>query len=143
MVGYEVGNKATVSVDAFPEKLFNGVISKKSVSADAASGSFQAELQVDFGQQQAAIGMFGTASIVVSHSSVEFSIPYEALLEANGKKGFVFVSDDKKTVKKICVTISGISNNVVYIENGLQGHSWVVTAGSPYLSEQSIINPIQ
>jgi membrane fusion protein, multidrug efflux system len=139
----EVGNKATVSVDAFPGKPFNGVISKKSISADAASGSFQAELQVDFDQQQPAIGMFGTASIVVSHSSVGFSIPYEALLEANGKKGFVFVSDDKKTVKKISVTISGISNNVVYIEDGLQGHSWVVTAGSPYLSEQSIINPIQ
>jgi RND family efflux transporter MFP subunit len=139
----EVGNKATVSVDAFPGKPFDGVISKKSISADAASGSFQAELQVDFDQQQPAIGMFGTASIVVSHSSVGFSIPYETLLEANGKKGFVFVSDDKKTVKKISVTISGISSNVVYIEDGLQGHLWVVTAGSPYLSEQSIINPIQ
>lgn len=139
----EVGNKATISVDAFPGKLFNGVISKKSVSAEAASGSFQAELQVDFSQQQPAIGMFGTASIVVSHSSVGFNIPYEALLEANGKKGFVFVSDDKKTVKKISVTISGISNNVVYIENGLQGHTWVVTAGSPYLNDKSLINPIQ
>jgi RND family efflux transporter MFP subunit len=139
----EVGNKATVAVDAFPGKLFHGVISKKSISADAASGSFQAELQVDFGQLQPAIGMFGTASIVVSHSSVGFSIPYEALLEANGKKGFVFVTDDKKTVKRCAVTISGISNNMVYIEDGLQGHSWVVTAGSPYLSEQSIINPIQ
>jgi RND family efflux transporter MFP subunit len=139
----EVGNKANVLVDAFPGKLFKGVISKKSVSADAASGSFQAELEVDFGQLQPAIGMFGTAAIVVSHSSVGFSIPYEALLEANGKKGFVFVSDDKKTVKKIPVTISSISNNVVYIEDGLQGHLWVVTAGSPYLNDKSTINPVQ
>jgi RND family efflux transporter MFP subunit len=139
----DVKNKASVLVDAFPGKQFSGVISKKAISADAASGSFQAELQVDFGMQHPAIGMFGTASIIVSHSSMGFSIPYEALLEANGKKGFVFVSDDKKTVKKIPVIISGISNNVVYIEEGLQGHSWVVTAGSPYLNEQSMINPIQ
>ena len=139
----EVGNKATISFDAFPGKLFKGVISKKSVAADAASGSFQAELQVNFDQHQPAIGMFGTASIIVSHASVGFSIPYEALLEANGKEGFVFVTDDKKTVKRCPVTIASISNNMVYLENGLQGHSWVVTAGSPYLSEQSIITPIQ
>jgi len=139
----EVGNKATVSVDAFPAQQFNGVVSKKSLSADAASGSFQAELRVDFGQQQPAIGMFGTASIAVSHSSVGFSIPYEALLEANGKKGFVFVSADKRTVKKIPVTISSISDNVVYIADGLQGQSWVITTGSPYLNDKSIINPIQ
>lgn len=139
----EVGNNANVSVDAFPGKMFKAVVSKKSISADAASGSFQAELQVDFDQQQPAIGMFGKASITVSHSSVGFSIPYEALLEANGKKGFVFVTDDKKTVKKCTVTISDISNNVVYIGDGLQGHSYVVVAGSPYLNEQSIINPIQ
>jgi len=139
----EVGNEASVSVDAFPGKSFHGVVSKKSISADAASGSFQAELQVDFAQQQPAIGMFGTASIRVSHSSVGFSIPYEALLEANGKKGFVFVSDDKKTVKKCTVTISNISNSVVYIADGLKGHEYVVAAGSPYLNEQSAINPIQ
>jgi RND family efflux transporter MFP subunit len=139
----EVGNKASVSVDAFPGKLFDGAISRKSISADAASGSFQAELQVNFGEQHPAIGMFGTAAIAVSHASIGFSIPYEALLEANGKKGFVFVSDDKKTVKKISVSISTISNNVVHIEDGLQGHCWVVAAGSPYLNEQSIINPIQ
>ena len=139
----EVGNKATVIVDAFPARSFNGTVSKKSIAADAASGSFQAEVQVDFGNQQPAIGMFGTASILPSHSSVGFSIPYEALLEANGKKGFVFVSDDKRTVTKVAVTISGISNNVVYIEDGLQGHAYVVTSGSPYLDNNSVINTIQ
>ncbi|HEV8505890.1 MAG TPA: efflux RND transporter periplasmic adaptor subunit [Chitinophagaceae bacterium] len=139
----DVANKASVSVDAFPGKLFSGVVSKKSISADAASGSFQAELQVDFGEQHPGIGMFGTAAISVSHSPIGFSIPYEALLEADGKKGFVFVSDDKKTVKKIAVTISDISNDLVYVEDGLRGHLWVVTAGSPYLNDQSIINPIQ
>jgi RND family efflux transporter MFP subunit len=139
----EVGNKAPVMLDAFPGKTFNGIVSKRSVSADAASGSFQVEVQVNLDEQQPAIGMFGTASIVPSHSSVGFSIPYEALLEADGKKGFVFVSDDKKTVKKVAVTISYISNNTVYIEDGLQGHSFVVTSGSPYLSNNSVINPIQ
>ncbi len=139
----EIRNKATVTLDAFPGKTFHGIVSKKSLSADAASGSFQVEVQVDFDKQQPAVGMFGTASIVPSHSSVGFSIPYEALLEADGKKGFVFVSDDKKTVTKVEVAISSISNNTVYIESGLQGHAFIVTSGSPYLSNNSVINPIQ
>jgi RND family efflux transporter MFP subunit len=137
----QVGNKGAVILDAFPGQQFNGVVITKAISADAASGSFQAELQVDFGKQQPAVGMFGKAAIVSSNSSVGFSIPYEALLEANGKKAFVFVSDDKKTVKRCAVTIAGISDNVVYVQNGLQGHSFVVTSGSPYLNETSFINP--
>ena len=139
----EVGNKTTVKLDAFPAQQFNGEISKKSISADAASGSFQAEIQIDFGKQQPAIGMFGTASVRPSHLSIEFSVPYEALLEANGKKGFVFVSDDKKTVTKCGITIAGITNNMVYINNGLEGHAYVITSGSPYLNDKSLIKPIQ
>ena len=139
----QVGNKATVMVDAFPGQEFNGVVSKKSISADVASGSFQAELQVAFGKQQPAIGMFGKASIIPSGSSIGFSVPYDALLEANGKRGFVFVSDDKKTVSRCAVTISAINNDVVYIKEGLTGHAYVVTSGSPYLSDRSLINPIQ
>ena len=139
----QVGNKAKITMDAFPGQEFIAVVSKKSISADAASGSFQVELQVDFGKQQPAVGMFGKASIFPSSSSIGFSVPYEALLEADGKKGFVFVSDDKKTVSRCAVTISSISNDVVYIKNGLQGHAYVVTSGSPYLSDRSLINPIQ
>jgi RND family efflux transporter MFP subunit len=135
----ELGNKATITTDAFPGKIFNALISKKALAADPVSGSFPIELQVDFGGLQPAVGMFGTATIVPAHATIGFSIPYEALLEANGKKGFVFVTDDKKTVKKIAVTISDISNNTVYISEGLKGHSFVVTSGSPYLNDNSNI----
>ena len=135
----EKGNKATVKIDAFPGKQFTGIVSKKSLAADPVSGSFEAELQISFGNEQPAIGMFGTAGIIASGKTAGFSIPYESLLEANGKKGFVFVSDDRRTVKKVEVIIASIANNTAYIASGLEGHAFVVSAGSPYLSEQSII----
>lgn len=135
----ENGNKADVSMDAFPGKIFSGVVSKKSLAADQASGSFNIEVEINFGKEQPAVGMFGKASIHVNHSSVGYSIPYEALLEADGKKGFVFVSDDGRSVKKAEVTIASIGNNVAYISDGLQGHSFVVTSGSPYLTDNSLI----
>ena len=134
-----LGNKAQITVDAFPSKHFTAVVTKKSLAADVATGSFMVELQVDFHDVQPAVGMFGTASVHPSRSSAGFSIPYEALLEANGRKGFVFVTDDAKTVKKVEVTIGAINNNTVSIIDGLQGHAYIITSGSPYLTEASLI----
>jgi len=137
----QTGNKAIVTTDAYPGKKFTAVVSKKALAADAASGSFTVELQVNFAGDQPAVGLFGAAAITASGASIGFSIPYEALLEADGKKGFVFVSDDRKTVKKVAVTIASINNNAVYIADGLQGHAFVVTSGSPYLTDNSTIKP--
>lgn len=135
----ETGNKAEVKFDAYPGKIFPAIVSKRSLAADIITGSFQIELQIDPQHQQPATGMFGKATIFPDRPQTGSSIPYEALLEANGKQGFVFVSDDKKTVKRIPVTISDIKENVVYVSQGLEGHSFIVTAGSPYLSDNSPI----
>ena len=135
----ENGNKASISFDAFPGQSFDGIVSKKALAADPVSGSFLLELEVNVGNQQPAIGMFGTAAIVPSVSTAGFSIPYESLLEANGKTGYVFVSDDRKTVKKVVVTIAYFNNQVATISSGLEGHAFVVSSGSPYLNDQSTI----
>jgi membrane fusion protein, multidrug efflux system len=139
----ETGNAAVVSIDAFPGKTFPARISKKSLAADPLSGSFSIELQVDPGTAQPAVGMFGTAVITPSSATTGYSIPYEALLDANGQKGFVFVSNDRKSVQKVEVSIASISNNRVYVNSGLEGHAFVITSGSPYLSEKSTIKIVQ
>lgn len=139
----EKGNKASVTIDAFPGKTFTGIVSKKALAADAVSGSFQVELEINFGKEQPAIGMFGTAAITTTQKSTGFSIPYEALLEANGKTGFVFVTNDQQKVMKATVTISSISNNVVYIASGLQDYKYVVISGSPYLTDGATIQVIK
>jgi RND family efflux transporter MFP subunit len=134
-----VGNKATVSIDAFPTKKFDAVVTKRALAADPASGSFVIELQIDVKKDQPAVGMFGTALITPSKPSEGFNIPYDALLEADGRKGYVFVSDDKRTVKKVEVSIAAINNNTVSIADGLQGHRWIVISGSPFLTDASLI----
>lgn len=139
----EKGNKATVTLDAFPGKEFQAVVSRKSLAADPVSGSFEVELQVAFGDTRPAIGMFGKARVKPTKAVSGFTIPYEALLEADGKKGYVFVSNDQKTVKRIEVQIGSMDNNQVYIESGLEGFAYVVISGSPYLSDRSSITIIK
>jgi multidrug efflux pump subunit AcrA (membrane-fusion protein) len=87
--------------------------------------------------------MFGRANIATFGGSTGFSIPYEALLEADGNKGFVFVTDDRKTVQRVDVTIASIEKNRVLIADGLAGHQYVVVSGSPYLTNGASISIIE
>ncbi len=136
------GDKATVTIDAFPGKTFTAIVSKKALAADAASGSFLLELQLNMQSEKPAIGMFGKALIKTSHTSAGFSLPYEALLEANGYVGYVFATNDQKKVTKVTVTISRITNDRVYLSGGLEGYRYVVVTGSPYLTEDATIKVI-
>ena len=133
------GNNALVHFDAFPQKSFKATVTKKALAADPASGSFPIELRIDFGKERPAVGLFASAAIYPTKEVAGYSIPYEALLEANGKQGFVFVTNDQKTVKKVSVTISQIRENVAYIADGLEGYKYVVVSGSPYLTENTSI----
>lgn len=137
------GNTAEVTMDAFPGRTFRGVVSSKSLAADPASGSFRVEIQVDPAGLQPAAGMFGKAAVSSSVTRKGYSIPYEALLEADGSNGYVFVSDDRRTVRRVKVSIASMDGQRVFISEGLEGHAFVVTSGSPYLSDGSLIRIVQ
>jgi RND family efflux transporter MFP subunit len=135
----EKGDKAIVTSDAFPDKSFTAVITKKALAADMISGSFEIELTMEVKGLKPAVGMFGKAAINPSKITKGFSIPYEALLEANGQKGFVFVTNDQKTVKRVEVNIASIDNNRVVISDGLGDYAFVIISGSPYLKDGASI----
>ncbi len=135
-----VGNEAFVKIDAFPTKTFKGTVTKKALAADPLSGSFRIEIRVDCESSVPAVGMFGTANITPSGSLVGYEIPYDALLEASGRKGYVFVSNDKKTVKRVEVHLGSINNNTVTITDGLKDYQYLVVSGSPYLNDSSTID---
>jgi membrane fusion protein, multidrug efflux system len=139
----EKGNTANVSFEAFPGRSFPATVTKKALAADPANGSFPIELQVNFGKEQPATGMFGKASVNSSVSQTGYTIPYESLLEANGKKGFVFASNDGRSVKRVEVVIGQINNNTVQIVSGLEGYTYVVSSGSPYLTDGATITVIK
>lgn len=133
------GDKTTVSFDAWPGRSFPGVVASRALAADPANGTFLVEVRVDFGTEKPATGMFGRAEVKSSVVRQGYSIPYESLLEAEGDRGYVFVTDDRKTVKLVEVTIGSLTQQRVQIVSGLEGHSYVVAAGSPYLKDGSPI----
>jgi RND family efflux transporter MFP subunit len=134
-----IGDKAQISFDAFPGKIFPAVVSNRSLAADQTNGSFSIDLRVSFDGEKPATGMFGKAKIITQNVTYASAIPYAALLEADGDNGFVFVTNDKKSVKRIPVKIGKMYHDRVEIISGLENIQHVVVGGSAYLNDKSTI----
>ena len=139
----KTGDKATIEVsgDTLP-----GMVTRKSEGIDAQSGTFLIDVQLT-GSKPAAIaaGMFGRCHISAGNTAgnTAWSIPYAALLDGNGSSGFVFVTNDNKTARKIPVTVAGMEKEDVLISKGMEQAKSLIISGSAYLKDQSPIRIIQ
>lgn len=136
------GDKAEVVFDAWPDEVFTGIVSNKAIAADPKSGSFEIEIQVQPKGKTMASGLFAKAKLRPRALGQVKCIPIEALLEGNGKDAFVFITKDNETVEKKAVRIAFINENCVAITQGLEQVDEVITSGSPYLTERSLIKVI-
>lgn len=138
-----IGQRAVVILDGYPNKNFDAYVFRKSLTSDRATGSFQIELKIKLGEVTPATGMFGKVRILAAQTRSLPVVPYDALIEADGNKAFVFTTSGDNKVKKIPVVISQFDNQKAYISHGLENIREVVVANSTYLNENSIIQIIR
>jgi len=139
----ETGNKVSVILDAFPGKIFPGIVFRKSQAADQASGSLQVEVRPALTNIKPAMGMFGKAIINVGNKTVLPTIPYEAVIEADGNNAFVFIPVDSSRVKRLPIVIERFNNKEVIVKSGLENVSAIVVSNSAFLNERSIITIVK
>ncbi|CAG5007339.1 Multidrug resistance protein MexA [Dyadobacter sp. CECT 9275] len=132
----KMGDKATVNLDAYPNEPFTGKVSNFAQAADPVSKLYEIEISIDPAGKRLASGLYAKVGITPSKSSNYWIIPVEALLEGNGKQGFVYVNVENRA-KRIPVTIGYLDGDKVLISEGLDGISEVITAGSAFLTENS------
>ncbi len=136
-----VGQKATVTLDGYPDRQIDAYVLRKSQTSDAAS--FQVELKLKLHNLRPAVGMFGKAQITTGKAQHVISIPYDALVEVDGNTGYAFILKSANKVSKVPVEILSFDNKTVYLKDGLKATDQVVISNSAYLSEESIIKVIQ
>ncbi len=139
----KTGQIAKVTLDGFPDQIFEATVFRKLQSADREIGSFQIELKLSLLNVVPPVGMFGKANIEVGQTEKAIVIPYNALVEADGKKGFVFTPVGTDKVKKIPVNIMRFETDKVYLNDKLEGISKIVISNSAYLNEQSVVKIIK
>lgn len=134
-----LGQKATVTLDGYPGQQFDAFVFRKSQSSDMTVGSFQIEIKISLDKIHPAVGMFGKTIIKTKKADNVIVIPYDALVEIDGDKAFVFVPVGSDRVKRKAVSLSGFDNKRAYIRSGLSNADVIVVSNSAFLNEQSLI----
>lgn len=139
----EPQDAAEVHIDAFPDKTFNALVIRKSKRSDPQTGAFTIELEVKNNGLKLATGMFASAAIRSGASSMTWSVPYEAVLDANDDEGFVFITNDNQTAVRQPVTIASFDGNTIRISKGLERAQALIISGSAYLTNGSPLQIIK
>ncbi|QEH42717.1 efflux RND transporter periplasmic adaptor subunit [Chitinophaga sp. XS-30] len=133
---------ASVEVESAPGRTFSGRVSRRSEGTDPATGAFTIDIKLD-GTKPAniAYGLFGKAVINSRNTSAAgtWRIPYDALLDGDSGSGYVFVTNDGKTARKVKVTVAGMEKDKVIISQGLEDAGRLIISGSAYLTDGSSI----
>lgn len=136
------GDSAVITTDAFPDAIPAKVL-RKSEGLNPNTGTFTIQVQpVSVGKLPIASGMFAKVKIF-GKASDAWTVPYEALLDGDAGRGYVFVTDDNQTAKKIEVKIDAIQTENVLISSGLENHQSLIVSGSPYLKEGAKIKVVK
>ncbi len=132
----KIGDKAKISLDAYPDQELEAYVSQMAETADPSTGTFEVELAIKpLAEIKLASGLMASVEIIPAQNKPQTLIPLEALVESTGKTGFVYTIDDKKIARKVPVKVAFLTNDKVVISKGLENIKQVVTAGSPYLTE--------
>lgn len=138
------GDRATVLLDAYPDKAFTGVITEIATGADPAGGTYQVEVKLVPDGRRLATGLFGTIQLHTAAKSAVTMVPIEALTEGDGSNAFVYtVNEDHRTVARRTVAIAFLEKDRAAIRNGLENVKEIVTDGAGYLTEKSIVKIIR
>lgn len=135
----KINDKATVAIDAFPKRSFHGTVSRKAERSDPMTGAFTVEIQLLNDGAKLATGMFGAVRLESAVTVTTWSVPYEAVLDANGNEGFVFVTNDNKIALKQPIVIESFNGKTIRISSGLENARALIVSGSAYLTNNSLI----
>jgi len=140
----KLNDNAEVELDTYPGNKYRGVVQRKSEGVDPYTGTFTIDIRLLSPEKsKIASGLFGKAKIFPDQKIDTWVIPYEALLDADGNYGYVFVTYDNKTAQKIKVTIAELQKENILVSAGLEAGGFLIVSGSPYLKENSEIRIVK
>lgn len=138
----QIGDEADITIDAFPDRILKGSILRKSETADPVSGVFAIELSVKTAGLKLATGMFGAAAFESPDVQSGWAIPFDAVLDAHDRNGFVFVTSDGMVAHKQAVVIESFNGSHVVISSKIDAGQLLIVSGSAYLTDGSPIRVV-
>jgi membrane fusion protein, multidrug efflux system len=136
------GDRATVRFDAIPGKTFAGSVSQVGAAAQAGIGTYLVDIRLRDANGLVS-DLVGSAEIFPARQGVATLVPLDALLEADGDRGTVYVlSADRRSAERRDVTIAFLAGDQVAVGRGLDSTDKVITRGAAYLRHGSAVEVI-
>lgn len=123
----KIGQKAEVSVDAYPDKTFIGTVQIVNPEAASSNRMFRTKIVIDNKDGLLKPGMFTQVQLETGSAVKVLTVPQEAVIETKGLY-YAFIVKNNKAVCRP-VQIGAIENNTIEIKAGLQsGDNVIVTS---------------
>jgi len=139
----QLGQKATVTLNAFPGEVFPAEVTRignKAGSTLTGGTVFPVELSIVSDSVELKVGMKGDATVTISEETSALTIPIRALF-SEGTEDFVFVVDDEGVLTKTVIEIGTMTDAAAEVKAGLQGGEIVAFAGEANLVDGMKIEP--
>jgi HlyD family secretion protein len=134
-----VGDPATVTIDALGSRVFPGKISRVAESEDINDRTMRAEIDLDNPDGVLRDGMFGRAFIILEKLIKNLTVPSSCLIDRNGKgEGAVLIVKDGK-VRRVKVHVGMDTGLLAEIVDGLAESDQVILQPDPSIAEGTAV----
>jgi RND family efflux transporter MFP subunit len=135
------GLPVSVSVDAWPGAMFEGVVTRISPVIDPGTGTFRVTAEISDEGGKLKPGLFGRVQVLYdTHSSVTV-IPRSAVISEDDQN-HVFVIADDGTASRRAIELGYEKDGLVEITTGVEAGEQVVTAGKGSLNNGTAVEVI-
>ena len=139
----QLGQKARVFVDAYPDKTFEGVV--ENIAPVVAGKSRTASVRVRLENPDSLLlpGMFSRVRILLYSKKNTIAIPTDSIQGETGHQ-FIYVADSKKNIaEKRAITVGYTRPDYTQIDSGLSEGELVVSSGIEHLEEKKKIKILE
>lgn len=127
VVHFEPGDKVQLVPDAFPDKVFTGVIHRIATSAELSTRTFITEVELDNREGLLRPGMIARGRFVRQVHREAITAPLFSIL-SRGDESYVFVEEDG-TANLRAVQLGSVRGDAIHVTEGLQHGDRLIVAG--------------
>jgi multidrug efflux system membrane fusion protein len=139
-----IGDPAAARFDAYPDTSFRAETTEIAESAGPMTGGYEIELSLDDAGLKLMSGFVADIDIFPREGGRYSAIPVDALVEADGSRGWVYrVDHETMRARAVPVVIHHIIGSRVAVSSGLEGVDEVVTDGAQYLADSSLVSIVE
>ena len=139
----QLGQKARVFVDAYPDKTFEGVVENIAPVVAGKSRTATVRVRLENPEDLLFPGMFSRVRILLYSKKNTLAVPTDSIQGETGQQ-FVFVADPKQNIaEKRAVTVGYTRPDYSQIDSGLSEGELIITSGLEQLEDKKQIKILE